>query len=204
MDRLEDRGRAVVEHDEMAPAAEICWNFGQHGLDAVDDGDRVGVGLALHREDERPACRHTSSRLVVLDRMDHRATSPRRTGLPLRTATMISRKASALMSWVLASMVRFWALPCDRADRRVGVGRRDRELDLVDADAARGQRVRVELDAHSEFLAAEDLHLADAVDRRERRRDHRLRRNRRASTGACESLCRASSRTGASAGLTLR
>ena len=39
------------------------------------------------------------------------ATSPRRTGLPLRTATMMSRKASALRSCVFAWMVRFWALP---------------------------------------------------------------------------------------------
>ena len=61
-----------------------------------------------------------------------------------------------------------------RADRRVGVGRRDRRLHLVDADAARGQRVGIELDAHGIFLAAEDLHLRDAVDGRQRRRDHLL------------------------------
>ena len=44
----------------------------------------------------------------------------------------------------------------DGADRRVDVRRRDRELDLVDADAARRQRRRVELDADGVFLAAED------------------------------------------------
>ena len=60
-------------------------------------------------------------------------------------------------------------LALDGADRRVDVGRGDGVLHLVDADPARGQGVRVELDAHGVALAAEDLDLADALDGREGR-----------------------------------
>ena len=46
VDRLRDRGGAVVEDTEAARRAEIAGELGQHRLDAVDHVDRVGVGLA--------------------------------------------------------------------------------------------------------------------------------------------------------------
>ena len=54
LDRGADRGRAVVEQLQARRAAGSCvLERRQHRLDAVDDVDRVGVGLALHGQDDR-------------------------------------------------------------------------------------------------------------------------------------------------------
>ena len=75
--------------------------------------------------------------------------------------------------------------------------------DLVDADAARGQRVRIDLHAHRVLLLAEHLHLRDAVDRRDALREIGLgvlvdRRERQRRRGEREEEHRES------AGFTLR
>ena len=44
----------------------------------------------------------------------------------------------------------------------------DRGLHFVDTDVARGERIGIDLDAHRVFLAAEDLHLRDAGQCRQR------------------------------------
>ena len=49
-----------------------------------------------------------------------------------------------------------------------------RRLDFVDADLARGERVRIELRVHGVLLAAEHLHLRDAADHRDALRDARF------------------------------
>ena len=55
----------------LAAAGSWLAEGRQHRLDAVDDVDGVGVGLALHGHDDRAACRRTSSpSSVVLDRVD--------------------------------------------------------------------------------------------------------------------------------------
>ncbi len=48
----------------------------------------------------------------------------------------------------------------------------DGGLDFVDADAAAGQCIGIDLDAHRVFLRAEDLHLRDAADRGDALRHH--------------------------------
>ena len=63
----------------------------------------------------------------------------------------------------------------DVAGRHVDVPVAQRRLDLVDADLARRQRVRIELRVHGVLLAAEHLHLRDAADLRDALRDARLR-----------------------------
>ena len=51
----------------------------------------------------------------------------------------------------------------------------ERLLDFINANLPRGQGLRVHLDAHGIFLAAEHLHLRHAVDRRDALGDQRLR-----------------------------
>ena len=149
----------------VAAGRQLLLERRQHRLDGVDDLDRVGVGLALHGEHDGALAVVPARGLVVLDRIDDaRDVAQAHRMAVARSATMMLRKAAALASWVLAAMVSCWLVALQRADRRVVVGRRDGGLHLVDADAARGQRRRVELDAHRVFLAAEDQHLRDAVD----------------------------------------
>ena len=85
-------------------------------------------------------------------------------------------------------MVRFCASPWTVPTGVLTFAARYRVLDLVDTDAPRGQGVGIELDPHGVALAAVDLDLADAVDRRQRGRDHLLRegvegRQRRGGAG---------------------
>ena len=65
--------------------------------------------------------------------------------------------------------------PGDGPGRRVDVPVLERGLDFVDADLARGERVRIELRVHRVLLAAEHLHLRHAAHRRDALRDARLR-----------------------------
>ena len=72
------------------------------------------------------------------------------------------------------------------ADRDVGIGRAERVGDLVEADAAGGQRVGVDLHAHGVFLRAEHQHLRDPAQARDALGEQRLgvfvdRRQRQAS-----------------------
>ena len=94
--------------------------------------------------------------------------------------------------------------PPQRAGGQVDVVLGQGRLHLVDADAARRQQVRVELDAHGVLLRAEHVHLRHAADHRDALRHHRLgvlvhhgERQRRASSAR-------SSGWAESAGLTLR
>ena len=165
-----------LEHADACAAAELGRrSCGSIALTRSTTSTVLASGLALDRQHERALCRRTSWPVWLFSTESiTRATSPRRTGWPLRVATMMSRNCVGVGQLRLRLDGQVLARPCDGADRRVGVGGGDRRLHLVDADAARGQRVRIELDAHGVFLAAEDLHLADAVDGRQRRRDHLL------------------------------
>ena len=63
----------------------------------------------------------------------------------------------------------------DRAGRDVDVPVPQRRFDLVDADLARRERMRIELRVHGVLLAAEHLHLRDAADLRDPLGDARFR-----------------------------
>ena len=171
-----DRGRAVVQDVDAA---------GRRRSSARRSCGSIALTRSTTATVLAPGWRWTAStiarcavvpagRLVVLDRIDH----PREVAQPHRPAVARGdddvAEAGRIGELRLRLDGQLLARPLDGADRRVGVGGRDRGLDLVDADAARRQRVRIELDAHGIFLAAEDLHLADAVDGRQGRRDHLL------------------------------
>ena len=51
---------------------------------------------------------------------------------------------------------------------------RQRGLNFVDADLARGQRMRIELHVHRVLLRAQHLHLRDAADHGDALRDARF------------------------------
>ncbi|MNC85605.1 hypothetical protein D3C83_12140 [compost metagenome] len=61
------------------------------------------------------------------------------------------------------------------AGREVDVVPVDRLLHFVEPDAARGERLGIELDAHGVLLAAENLDLRHAVDRGDALREQRFR-----------------------------
>ena len=71
------------------------------------------------------------------------------------------------MSWPVACTLTAWCGAVERAGRLVDVGAGDGLLDLVDADAARGQRARIDLHAHGVLLRAEHRDLRHAADRRD-------------------------------------
>ena len=170
-----DRRRAVVEHVQGGAARQLAFEARQQRLDAVDHLDRVGLRLTEYAEQDRAGSVVPARGLVVLDRVRHHreVAKPHRPAVAGRDDDVAELVGVRQLGLRLDGQRLLGVL--QRADRRVGVGRGDRRLHLVDADAARGQRVRIELDAHGVFLAAEHLHLRDAVDGRQRRRDHLLR-----------------------------
>ena len=70
----------------------------------------------------------------------------------------------------------FWAdlRALEAAGRQIDIAGLGGGLDLVDADAAGGQRIGIELDAHGEFLRAEDIHLGHARQARDALGEHGL------------------------------
>ncbi len=92
-----------------------------------------------------------------------RPMSRTRTGEPLRYATMSGPYAEAAVSWPVARTVNAVFAPQSVPVGRLTFAAATAAADLVDADAARRQRVRVELDAHRVLLRAEDLDLRDAA-----------------------------------------
>ena len=84
---------------------------------------------------------------------------------------MIGRKACRVVQLPGGLHREHAVLAVQRAGGQVDVRLRHRLLDLVDADAARGERVRVDLHAHRVLLLAEHLHLRHAADRRDALRE---------------------------------
>ncbi len=78
VDRLADRDRAVEEHVQRHrwPAA-AARKVGSSSLHRRRDLDRVGAGLALDRQHDRPLVDEPGGGLVVLDAVDTPSRSPR-------------------------------------------------------------------------------------------------------------------------------
>jgi hypothetical protein len=171
---IADRDGAIVLHVELRAARQLAGETRQQRLNAVDHLHGIGGWLAIDAKDDRagpvvPACG-----LVVLDRVRHH----RKIAEPHRPVAARRHDDVAELLGVGQLGLRHdgqgLLRVLQRADRRVGVGGRDRRLHHVDADAAGRERVRIQLHPHGIFLTAEDLHLRDAVDGRQRRRDHLL------------------------------
>ena len=174
----------------------------QHGLDAVDHLDRVGVGLALDGQRDRALAVEPAGRLACLEAV----LTSRDVAQPDRVAVAGGDdqvgELGGVGSWRVRLQGQRLARALERADRRVGVRRRSASWQLVEADVARRQRVGSSGRA-PRSASAEDL------DLRRRRRGSTAsarsgaRRSRSGPTAARVEVS-ASSSTGASAGLTLR
>ena len=85
---------------------------------------------------------------------------------------MMLRNAAASNNWSLVSSVNSWCLAFQVALGQVGCGIDQRGAHVLEADAARGQRVRIDLHMHGRHLLAGDIDLRHAGHARQRLRQH--------------------------------
>jgi hypothetical protein len=137
-------------------------------LDRVRDGDGVGPGLALDAERDGAllALRRVvpRSRMRVFGAVDYVAelAQPDGRSVPVRDHHVPEFGGVHELPGCLQ---RERAMRSDDiAGRHVDVPGAQRVLDLVDADLARGERMRIKLHVDGVLLAAEHLHLGDAAD----------------------------------------
>ena len=102
------------------------------------------------------------------------ATSPTRTGAPLRYAMIWRRNAAAFCSCPSVWMIAASSTPFSAPVAWFAFGSLHGLRELVDADAARRERGRIGLDPHRVFRGAEHVDLRDAVQRRQLAREQRL------------------------------
>ncbi len=104
-----------------------------------------------------------------------RPSSSSRTGAPSRQATTMGRNSAARAQLPARLHGEAFSAPQSVPVGRFTLWCADGADHLVDADAPRGQRLRVQLDAHGVLLRAVDLHLRHAADHRQALGDERLR-----------------------------
>src|SRR5262249_16632719 len=146
----------------------------QQFFDAIHHLDRVCPGLPLNREDDGARIIEPARRLVVLDAVndapeffqsDGRAVAVRDDDRAVSLGG--SKLPGSLYGKSLVGTV-------ERAGRQIYVRFLHGLLRFINADAARRQRVRVQLHAHRVFLRAHHLHLRHAADHGDALRDQRL------------------------------
>ena len=174
----------------------VDMNLRQQRLDAVDDLDDIGAGLALHVEDDRRRRVRPGAELGVLRAADDVGD----VGEPDRRAVAIGDDEIAVLigagELVVGVDRRGLCRAVEIAFRRVDVQIADRGADVVDVEAIGGERLRIELNAHRRPLSAADADEPDAgqlrdllrqpglaeileVGQRQRFRRHRERQDRR-------------------------
>ena len=159
LDRGADAGGAVGQHVDLAAiAGSAACSSGSCFLIASTVRDHVGARLALHVEDDRraqlaaPAGPGAEPR--VLGALDHL----RDVDQAHRRAVLVGDDQVLVVvggEQLVVGVDRVGALRAvEAALGAVGVGRRDRGAQRVEADAVRRQRLGVGLDAHRRPLAA--------------------------------------------------
>ncbi len=175
MDSIPDGYGAIVEHAQCRGAGELLVEARQQGPDAIDNLDCIGLGLAVDAEKDRAGTVVPACGLVVLDGVSHHG------NVAEAHRPVVARRHDNVAELVGVGQLRLGLdrqrllQIAQRSDRRVGVGRGDRLLDLVHTNATGSERIGIELDTDGILLAAENLHLGNAVDGRKGRRDHLLR-----------------------------
>ncbi len=136
-------------------------------LDAVDDLDDVGAGLALHGQDDRRRGVGPGAELGVFRSADD-AGDVRQ---PHRPAVAVGDDQVAILigagELVVGVDGRGLRGTVEIAFRRVDVQVADRGADVVDGKPVGGERLRVELNAHRRPFAAADADQSDAVELRD-------------------------------------
>ena len=161
-DRGADGRRAVGEDGHLHGRRQRRGELRQERLDAVDDRDRVGAGLTLDVEDDGRRRVHPRGLMDVFDAVDDVGDVGDADGPAVLVGDdeRLVRVAGRQLV-VGADGVRLLG-PVEGALGLVGVGVRDRQLQLRKADAVGRQRRRVRLDADRRLLAAADRHQPDA------------------------------------------
>ena len=169
-----DWAATIVQDVDTSGRAEVGREFGQHRLDLVHDLDRVRVGLTKHRKHERRHAVVAALCLRIGDGVDdvRNILKPHRLAVRRGDDDLAHLGRCRHLGVRLDREVLVGSL--DRPGRRDRVRRTDRGGHLVDPDSKAGKRRRVDLGPNRELLRAEDLHLADALKRRQGGRDHLL------------------------------
>ncbi len=128
----------------------------QHRLDAIDRCDDVGAGLTLDREDDRPLLVEPAGKQVVLRRVDRRADILD----TYRRAVAVGDDQLVIGFRLEKLVVGVDGIGSPRAVERplwqIDVSLADDVADVFEADAARGKRLRIDLNPDRGLLLAAD------------------------------------------------
>src|SRR5207247_2362229 len=122
--------RAVIRHIERYRRWKLSAVEWKLGADLIDDFDRIGVGLAEDRQDDRPAVIAPARRLLVLHPLSDRryfAETHRLAVPPRNHQGPIVIGSHELRGRVEGEIA---ALAIEAADRRVGIGGGDRTAEI--------------------------------------------------------------------------
>ena len=194
---------AVGQDVELDAGRQRGLQLRQLGLDQVDGLDHVGAGLALNGQDDRRLFVDESADLIVLGRFDDVAdvadTHRRAVAVGDDQVLVGVRLEQLIVGAEREGLVR----TVQRALWLIDVGLHQHVADVFEADAAIGERLRIDLHADGRLLLAADADQADAPDLREFRHQDvfgiGVDRGERQRIGG-----EPSTRIGVSAGFTLR
>ncbi len=174
LDRGADGLGAVAQHGHFEGRRQAGGELRQQLLDAVDDLDDVGAGLALDVDQHRRQLVGPGQQAAVLGAVDD-----------VGDVLQADRRAVAVGDdQFLVGLGRAQLIvgvegerplrPVEAALGLVDVGGGDDRADALQVEAVRGQRLRVGLDAHGRPLAAGDADQADAGQLRQLLRHARI------------------------------
>ena len=172
--RVANGNRSVVEGIQMDRLRDFLAKSRKQALDVVHHLDGVGAGLALNGQHHGVDPVVPGGHLVVLHAVDDLAQRLQ----PHRRAVAISDDERPVGGGVLELAVGLHDERLVRSEKssggQVDVGILDGVRHLIDADAARGQRLGIKLHPHRVFLRAIQLHLRHAGDHGDALRHQRV------------------------------
>ena len=164
----------VVNHFQFDGGRYFGAKDRQQTSHAIHHFHRVGAGLALNRQDDGSTVVHPGPNLVVFHVVQHAA----KFFQPHRIAVAVGDDHAAVLGGVRQLAGRLdgkgLLVPIQFPGRKIAVVGYDGGLHFIDADAARRQRVRIQLNAHCIFLPSENIHLRYAGNGGDALRHHRL------------------------------
>src|ERR1700674_1887523 len=132
-----------------------------HRFDLLYGLDDVGAGLALDRQEDRPLLVEPGGNQLVLTRADGLGDIPD----AARRAIAIGDDQIGVvfrMEQLIVGIERVGlARAVERAFRKVDIGLAEYRAYILEVDAARRQRLRIDLNADGRLLLASDAHEAD-------------------------------------------
>ena len=164
VDRIADRHRAVGHHVEFGGCRQFRLENGKQAFDRVDHLDGVGVGLLLDAEDDRALAVVPGGDLVVFDAVgDGRdVLEPHRCTVAIGDDDRFEVSGAVILLHLQREAL---VGAHERADWRIGVGRRHRVLHVLQGQAFSRQRLGVGLDAERVLRGAEDVDQRDTGQR---------------------------------------